>query len=167
MNILDLPEIDSLLAKSELLSSFPKEKVFLLITTLKYATYVAAHPETSGTKQPDLVINSFMQINPDLVQVYARVAFEIFTSLKELGPDPSHENFAASIYTPLGGLFAIAGSGELNPSLDQIDKQMDTKLFKSLIDRTLTIVWILFYPDKPLADGSHLTLEEYSAKLNP
>lgn len=151
---------------SPLLSKFATDQLATLVTTLKMLSYAAAHPQTQGTEPPFEQIDAFMSVNPDLADIYTRVAQCILQDVANLDyPEvPSHESFANALFAPIGGLLSIAITGEKRPSLEQIQEVMDSRFGRALLDRSLTILWIIFYPGEPLASGKVHDIQSFATE---
>lgn len=160
-----IPEALKAAQESPLLSKFEPSQLGQLVTTLKMLAYAASHPASQGTEPPLQAIQDFMDINPDLVQVFTKVAHCILQDLSNMDyPEvPSHELFANTFYVSLGALLSIAATGELHPSTDQIESTMEGQFCSTLMDRALTILWTIFYPGQPLMNGEVHTIESFAA----
>lgn len=149
---------------SPLLSKFEVDQLGTLVTTLKLLSYAASHPQTQGTEPPFEQIAAFMEVNPDLVEIYSKVAHCILQDISNLDypKTPAHEVYAEAMFGPIGGLLAIAITGEKRPTLDQIQEVLDSNFAKALLDRALTILWTIFYPGQPLANGKVYDIQSFA-----
>lgn len=151
---------------SPLLSKFEVGQLGTLTTTLKMLAYAASHPESQGTEPPFEQIDAFMHFNPDLVQIYGKVALCILEEVSKLNyPEvPPHQDYAEAMFGPIGGLLAISITGEKQPSMGQIQEVLDSDFAKALLDRALIILWTIFYPGQPLANGTVHDIQSFAAE---
>lgn len=149
-----------------LLSKFAIGQLGTLVTTLKMLAYAASHPETQGSEPPFEQIDAFMEVNPDLVAIYTKVAHCILEDLSKLDYPkvPSHEDYATAMFAPIGSLLSISITGEKRPSIKQIQQVLDSEFAKALLDKALTIFWINFYPGELLANGTVHDINSFTAE---
>lgn len=149
---------------SPLLSQFTLKQLGNLLCTFKLVSYAASHPESAGKEPPFDQIDAFMEANPTLVACFTKAALSLLQDLSSLGLQevPSHTDFYQVASIPVGAVLAIAASGEPKPSMEQISECLDSPYIANLTDRCLTILWTVFYPGAPLANGKVHTLQSFA-----
>ena len=160
---MNLQEAISVAKSSPILSQFKLEDIGLVVQTFRMLAYSASHV---GEPEPSFeIMDAFLKANPPLTNVIANVSYEVLNEVSKLAKPPTHEDYFAALHAPVDAILAIAHSGEVRPTLKQIQEALDNYAIEQLLDRTLTVLWIILYPNAPLINGDVHTIESYSQML--